>query len=137
MYPKLLSNTHSRSLLLTLPPTPSFHTSATPNFLNFQSHPQFFRKFKPVRCTLNNTNDDGTSGSSKNWEKWLPRNLFAAEKVFVAISGATSSPIAQYISSPTTFLHTVDPRIKMVFFFPFSYQDFIFHDFVAYRLVCV
>lgn len=43
----------------------------------------------------------------------MPKNLFAAEKVFGAISGATSSPIAQYISSPTTFLHNVDPRIKM------------------------
>lgn len=29
------------------------------------------------------------------------------------IAGATSSPICQFISSPTTFLHTVDPRIKL------------------------
>lgn len=51
----------------------------------------------------------------------MPKNLFAAEKVFGAISGATSSPIAQYISSPTTFLHNVDPRIKMVYFLLFNF----------------
>lgn len=57
----------------------------------------------------------------------MPRNLFAAEKVFGAISEATSSPIAQYISSPTTFLHSVDPRIKMVFplfIFGSNFQEF-------------
>ncbi|EPS69761.1 hypothetical protein M569_05008, partial [Genlisea aurea] len=58
-------------------------------------------------------------GGSYHWEKWIPRSIFAPEKVFGAIAGATSSPIAQYISSPTTFLHGVDPRIKMVWLFAF------------------
>lgn len=31
----------------------------------------------------------------------------------MSIAGATSSPICQFISSPTTFLHSVDPRIKL------------------------
>ncbi|CAA2980046.1 ABCI12, chloroplastic [Olea europaea subsp. europaea] len=64
-----------------------------------------------VKCTAD-SNSEAIVGK-KNWEKWVPRNLFAAEKVFKLISGATSSPIAQYISSPTTFLHSVDPRIKL------------------------
>ncbi|KAL2469973.1 Protein ABCI12 [Abeliophyllum distichum] len=64
-----------------------------------------------VKCTADSNSE--AIGGSKNWEKWVPRNLFAAEKVFRLISGATSSPIAQYISSPTTFLHSVDPRIKL------------------------
>lgn len=70
-----------------------------------------------VKCTAD-SNSEAIVGK-KNWEKWVPRNLFAAEKVFKLISGATSSPIAQYISSPTTFLHSVDPRIKLVFYFCF------------------
>ncbi|CAN1854138.1 Protein ABCI12, chloroplastic [Linum perenne] len=52
-------------------------------------------------------------------EKWTSR-LFPnggaftfADKILRLISGATASPIAQYISSPTTFLHSVDPRIKL------------------------
>lgn len=54
------------------------------------------------------------ANSTGNWEQWLPRNLFAADKVLKSISGATSSPICQFISSPTTFLHSVDSRIKLV-----------------------
>ncbi|KAF6140065.1 hypothetical protein GIB67_001806 [Kingdonia uniflora] len=47
------------------------------------------------------------------WERWVPRG-FVGENVFRAISSATSSPISQFASSPTTFLHSVDPRIKLV-----------------------
>lgn len=46
--------------------------------------------------------------------KWLPTGGLAADKVLRLISSATSSPICQFISSPTTFLHSVDPRIKLV-----------------------
>lgn len=111
MYPKLLS-AHP-NLPVTIPSlhlSPSFRIS--PEILNpilQRHHSVTFRR--QIKCTANDSNG---GGSSKNWEKWLPRNLFAAEKVFGAIAGATSSPIAQYISSPTTFLHSVDPRIKMV-----------------------
>ncbi|KZV49414.1 hypothetical protein F511_27497 [Dorcoceras hygrometricum] len=70
-----------------------------------------------VKCKANDSNE--SIGGPKSWEKWMPKNLFAAEKVFGAIAGTTSSPIAQYISSPTTFLHNVDPRIKMAWLFAF------------------
>ncbi|KAM7462975.1 hypothetical protein LguiA_031096 [Lonicera macranthoides] len=53
------------------------------------------------------------ANSTGNWEQWLPRNIFAADKVLKSISGATSSPICQFITSPTTFLHSVDSRIKL------------------------
>ncbi|XP_021905074.1 protein ABCI12, chloroplastic [Carica papaya] len=54
--------------------------------------------------------NDGT----RNWASQLPTRGIAADKVFRLISSATASPIGQFISSPTTFLHSVDPRIKLV-----------------------
>ncbi|KAK4477984.1 hypothetical protein RD792_017249 [Penstemon davidsonii] len=111
MYPKLLSS--NPKLLVIFPSPPSPHTFRTPpEILSLRLQLHSLRKLKSqISCAANNNNE--ADGSTKNWEKWMPRNLFAAEKVFGTISGATSSPIAQYISSPTTFLHTVDPRIKM------------------------
>ncbi|KAJ8766483.1 hypothetical protein K2173_022542 [Erythroxylum novogranatense] len=53
-------------------------------------------------------------GETNNWISRLPVGAFAADKLFKLISGAAASPIAQFISSPTTFLHSVDPRIKLV-----------------------
>lgn len=61
-----------------------------------------------VRCELES---DGESG---NWINRLPRGAFGADKLFRLISGATASPICQFISSPKTFLHSVDPRVKLV-----------------------
>ena len=77
----------------------------------------YHRKLRPLLITCR-ANSEGV-GSSKNWEKWVPRNFLSADKVFKWISEATSSPIAQYISSPTTFLHSVDPRIKLVLLFSY------------------
>lgn len=56
----------------------------------------------------------GSDGETGNWTKWLPRGVVSADKVLRFISSATSSPICQFISSPSTFLHAVDPRIKLV-----------------------
>ncbi|XP_038876339.1 protein ABCI12, chloroplastic isoform X1 [Benincasa hispida] len=56
-------------------------------------------------------NDD--AGTEK-WLKWLPNGALAADKMLRLIAGATASPISQFISSPVTFLHSVDPRIKLV-----------------------
>lgn len=49
-----------------------------------------------------------------DWSQWLPTGSFAADKVFRLIAGATASPIGQFVSSPTTFLHSIDPRVKLV-----------------------
>lgn len=56
------------------------------------------------------TNNNGAS----NWVNWLPTEAFSADKVFRLISTATASPIYQFIASPSTFLHSVDARIKLV-----------------------
>ncbi|KAL6503431.1 hypothetical protein OROGR_025354 [Orobanche gracilis] len=106
MYPRLIIG-HPKVLIISpsLPSLASFKTP--PEFLQYRR----YIKLKPqIKCTASIKN--GVGGTNNNWEKWMPR-LFDAEKVFGAISGATSCPIAQYISSPTTLLHCVDPRIKM------------------------
>ncbi|GAA0147352.1 hypothetical protein LIER_07073 [Lithospermum erythrorhizon] len=75
-------------------------------------------QYVKLKCSANSGNGDGFGfGDAKNvdkkWERFIPNNFVAAEKVFRVISEATSSPITQYIASPTTFLHSVDPRIKL------------------------
>lgn len=56
----------------------------------------------------------GENGDTANWSKWVPTSALAADKVLRLIAGAAASPIGQYIASPTTFLHSVDPRVKLV-----------------------
>ncbi|XP_012069486.1 protein ABCI12, chloroplastic isoform X1 [Jatropha curcas] len=65
------------------------------------------RVFK-TRASGNNT------GETENWVNRLPTSGLAADKIFRLISSATASPIGQFISSPTTFLHSVDPRVKLI-----------------------
>ncbi|KAJ4967735.1 hypothetical protein NE237_014436 [Protea cynaroides] len=60
-----------------------------------------------IRCSTDGNGDSG------KWVKWVPKGA-VAERILRLISGATSSPICQYVSLPTTFLHSVDPRIKLV-----------------------
>lgn len=70
---------------------------------------------KPInkrRLVIRSSVDD--VGETGKWARWFPRGSIAADKVLRLISGATSSPICQFISSPTTFLHSVDPRLKLV-----------------------
>ncbi|XP_057992847.1 protein ABCI12, chloroplastic isoform X2 [Hevea brasiliensis] len=61
-----------------------------------------------IRASVDNTGETG------NWLNRFPTGALAADKIFSLISGATASPIGQFISSPTTFLHSVDPRIKLI-----------------------
>ncbi|XP_077219473.1 cobalt ion transmembrane transporter [Tasmannia lanceolata] len=60
-----------------------------------------------IRSMANEKGDKG------KWVSWVPR-VFVGEKIFKLIAGGTSSPICQFVSSPTTFLHSLDPRIKLV-----------------------
>lgn len=74
---------------------------------------------------------DNNQGEPGNWTRWLPRGGFPADRILRLISGATSSPISQFISSPKTFLHAVDPRIKLVILiiwirFHLNFQGFNF-----------
>ncbi|XP_017699891.2 protein ABCI12, chloroplastic isoform X1 [Phoenix dactylifera] len=52
-------------------------------------------------------------GGDAGWASWIPRRV-SPDKILKLISGATSSPICQFVESPRTFLHSIDPRIKLV-----------------------
>lgn len=69
-----------------------------------------------IRCSV------GSNDGVKNFVNRLPRFSLGAEKVFRLIANATAGPICQFVPSPTTFLHSVDPRIKLV---PLSIPTFI------------
>ncbi|XP_031397659.1 protein ABCI12, chloroplastic-like [Punica granatum] len=53
-------------------------------------------------------------GGTENWVNRLPIISLGPDKVFRLIANATASPICQFVPSPGTFLHSVDPRIKLV-----------------------
>ncbi|KAK3431548.1 hypothetical protein EUGRSUZ_E03351 [Eucalyptus grandis] len=58
--------------------------------------------------------EDGSGGGVERWVERLPRGVLGADKVLRLIANATASPISQFVAAPTTFLHSVDPRIKLV-----------------------
>ncbi|KAI4342786.1 hypothetical protein MLD38_027367 [Melastoma candidum] len=53
-------------------------------------------------------------GEGLNRLNLLPKGILGADKVLRLIANATASPISQFVASPRTFLHSVDPRIKLV-----------------------
>ncbi|KAL5565521.1 hypothetical protein UlMin_028685 [Ulmus minor] len=53
------------------------------------------------------------NGGAVKWVNYLPTGAFAADKILRLIAGA-SSPICQYMSSPSMFLHSIDPIIKLL-----------------------
>ncbi|XP_065863269.1 protein ABCI12, chloroplastic-like isoform X1 [Euphorbia lathyris] len=69
---------------------------------------------KPISFKTRASASPDATGDPPNWINRLPTAGFSADKIFRLIAGVTSSPIGQFISSPTTFLHSVDPRIKLV-----------------------
>ncbi|KAI6705072.1 hypothetical protein NL676_008034 [Syzygium grande] len=72
-------------------------------------------KPSPARSLKRNRrNHDGIGGGVQNWVNRLPRGVVGADKVLRLIANATASPISQFVAGPTTFLHSVDPRIKQV-----------------------
>uniref|UniRef100_A0A0D9ZYX0 Uncharacterized protein n=1 Tax=Oryza glumipatula TaxID=40148 RepID=A0A0D9ZYX0_9ORYZ len=51
------------------------------------------------------------------WAAWIPRAAVGGagpEQVLRLISGAAATPICQFVDSPRTFLHAIDPRVKLV-----------------------
>ncbi|PRQ38899.1 putative ABC/ECF transporter, transmembrane component [Rosa chinensis] len=95
------------------PPTPK-----TPNFTPLRSFNNNNNK------TLISVNPKSSfriraSAASDNsqppwWANLLPAQALGSDKVLRLISGATASPIGQYVSEPVTFLHSLDPRVKLV-----------------------
>ncbi|KAJ4772680.1 Energy-coupling factor transporter transmembrane protein EcfT [Rhynchospora pubera] len=66
-----------------------------------------------ISCSAASSSGDGRS--PPKWTSWVPLGGgFSPEKILRLISGATSSPICQFIDAPRTFLHSLDPRVKLV-----------------------
>ncbi|XP_062108482.1 protein ABCI12, chloroplastic [Humulus lupulus] len=80
------------------------------NFTNQSLKTSHLQKKTSFRIRVSATDSSGGG----NWVNRLPTGALAADKVLRLIAGATSSPIGQYVSSPFTVLHSVDPRIKLV-----------------------
>ncbi|GMH18803.1 hypothetical protein Nepgr_020644 [Nepenthes gracilis] len=76
-----------------------------------------------------------SEGKRRGWKKWIPNIAFGADKVLRSIAGATSSPICQFIPSPTTFLHSVDPRIKLVWLLAFILLPARSHFYMRFGIV--
>lgn len=103
----------------------------TPNFTYSPLHYNHKPLFKTlIKCTQN------SDSNPLKWEKLLPKNIISAEKILRSIAGATSSPICQFISSPTTFLHSVDPRIKLVTFCYFQHVFVVLIYGFCYEVEC-
>ncbi|TVU19296.1 hypothetical protein EJB05_35437, partial [Eragrostis curvula] len=60
---------------------------------------------------------DKAREAAAKWAEWIPRAARGGagpEQVLRLISGAAATPICQFVDSPRTFLHAVDPRVKLV-----------------------
>ncbi|XP_057956732.1 protein ABCI12, chloroplastic [Malania oleifera] len=111
-FPSLFSNPNFKS-----PISPHF----APGYVHQNPRPrltlkQVIQPSRTRRLVVHSTatRDGDGDGLTGNWGNWLPAGAVAADKVLRLISNATSSPICQFISFPATFLHSVDPRIKLV-----------------------
>ncbi|AQK93094.1 Protein ABCI12, chloroplastic [Zea mays] len=74
----------------------------------------------PAPASPSPSGKDGTTASAATkWVEWIPRAAAGAgsavgpEQVLRLISGAAATPICQFVDSPRTFLHSVDPRVKL------------------------
>ncbi|KAD2393964.1 hypothetical protein E3N88_40941 [Mikania micrantha] len=86
------------------------HCPPNPNIPKYTYSYLHYNRKTLIKCAEN------SDSNPPKWVRLLPNNIISAEKILRSIAGATSSPICQFISSPTTFLHSVDPRIKLVTF---------------------
>lgn len=69
------------------------------------------RRRAPARCY--SLAEKGGEGEASSWIAWVPQS-FSLDRILRLVSGATSSPIGQFIESPQNFLHSIDPRVKMI-----------------------
>ncbi|KAL8171352.1 hypothetical protein V2J09_023156 [Rumex salicifolius] len=74
-------------------------------------------------------------GATGDWKNWLPKPDLGPDRILRSISGATSGPICQFISSPTTFLHSVDPRIKLVWVLALIFLPSQSHIYMRFGIV--
>lgn len=118
LYPSFFSSPNPNPNALRFSHSSIFHSSR----LIFSGLPKLganvVKKRTPLNCfAAQQPHNEGTP--SKGWESWILHGAISPERILRVIAGATSSPICQFIESPRTFLHSVDPRIKLVGFLSF------------------
>ncbi|XP_057550212.1 protein ABCI12, chloroplastic [Amaranthus tricolor] len=113
--------------------TPFFRTQfRAKTFVSFPSNSNQW-KVKKIRIQCASVSSEG---EAHDWRKWVPKNVnFGADKVLKSIAGATSSPICQFISSPSTVLHDVDPRIKLVWLLVLVFLPAWSHIYMRFGIV--
>jgi hypothetical protein len=78
------------------------------------------RRVRPVVvCEVQKNGEEGARSRGGRLRAWMVNNARkrqepVAERIMRMVAGASSAPIAQYIPSPVTPLHTLDPRVKQV-----------------------
>ncbi|KAK3135700.1 hypothetical protein QOZ80_5BG0422380 [Eleusine coracana subsp. coracana] len=127
----MAASVHLRPLALA-PPLPSLKTA--PNSLHLPGKPGARMRGCRSRLALfvcaASSPAPGTPSSSSSpgdkaretaarWAEWIPRPAggragAGPEQVLRLISGAAATPVCQFVDSPRTFLHAVEPRVKLV-----------------------
>jgi hypothetical protein len=109
---------------------PAARTSTNPNWLHLPAKPRAGSRSARLAllvCSASNpatpaapstsSSSGDKNGAAARWAAWIPRAAVGGvgpEQVLRLISGAAATPICQFVDSPRTFLHSVDPRVKLV-----------------------
>lgn len=78
------------------------------------------RRVRPlVVCEGQKNEEESARSRGDRLRAWMLNNARKrqeplGERIMRMVAGASSAPIAQYIPSPVTLLHTLDPRVKQV-----------------------
>uniref|UniRef100_A0A0A9F5J9 Uncharacterized protein n=1 Tax=Arundo donax TaxID=35708 RepID=A0A0A9F5J9_ARUDO len=119
---------HSLALPLRLP-LPA--ANSAPSWLPLRAKPRARRRARsgrlallvcsassPAPATPSSSGGDrareAAASAVARWAAWIPRAAAGPEQVLRLISGAAATPVCQFVDSPRTFLHSVNPRVKLV-----------------------
>ncbi|KAJ8428582.1 hypothetical protein Cgig2_031376 [Carnegiea gigantea] len=111
--------------------------------LQLQHNPRVFtprngRNLWVIQCAVSGGKNDGET--HERWKQWIKKIEkaglgFGPDKVLHSIAGATSSPICQFIPSPATVLHSVDPRVKLVWLLVLVFLPARSHVYMRFGIV--
>ncbi|XP_074292262.1 protein ABCI12, chloroplastic [Silene latifolia] len=134
-----LSSTIATPLLLPPPSFPLLFVSSSSQRQLLFRNPLNSTRIKSLtllRCKASSAANNGVEESLFNLKRWFPIKLgFGPDNVFRSIASATSSPICQFIPSPSTFLHAVDPRIKLVWLVVLVFLPARSHIYIRFGIV--
>ncbi|EEC79187.1 hypothetical protein EE612_029358 [Oryza sativa] len=109
------------SLSLPLPLLAAKAATPNPGCLPLSAKPRAGRRSSLLVCAASDPSKAAGKGEAGDavarWAAWIPRAAVGGagpEQVLRLISGAAATPICQFVDSPRTFLHAIDPRVKLV-----------------------